>query len=155
MEIYILDKVEQTYLSHEQIEELLSFALSYLNKKESTEVSVVLTDAKEVHQLNRDYRGIDSPTDVLSFAQIENTDDALEQEDIEVEEDLLGDIILAVDVVNAQAPEFGNTTQEEMNFMLIHGLLHLLGYDHMEDDEAEIMEALEDEILNAYAQKHA
>ncbi len=155
MEIYILDKVEQTYLSHKQIEELLSFALSYLNKKESTEVSVVLTDAKEVHQLNRDYRGIDSPTDVLSFAQIENTDDALEQEDIEVEEDLLGDIILAVDVVNAQAPEFGNTTQEEMNFMLIHGLLHLLGYDHMEDDEAEIMEALEDEILNAYAQKHA
>ncbi len=155
MEIYILDKVEQTYLSHEQIEELLSFALSYLNKKESTEVSVVLTDAKEVHQLNRDYRGIDSPTDVLSFAQIENTDDALEQEDIEVEEDLLGDIILAVDVVNAQAPEFGNTTQDEMNFMLIHGLLHLLGYDHMEDDEAEIMEALEDEILNAYAQKHA
>ena len=149
MEVYILDKLEQKYLTSEEIIDLIEFALRYLKQPDNSEVSIVLTDAEEVHRLNRDYRGIDAPTDVLSFAQQESLEDSAEIGDTH-DDGLLGDIILAVDVVHAQAPEFGNTCQEEMRFMFVHGLLHLLGYDHIEEDEALIMESLEDEILKAY-----
>ena len=149
MEVYILDKLEQKYLTSEEIIDLIEFALRYLKQPDNSEVSIVLTDAEEVHRLNHDYRGIDAPTDVLSFAQQESLEDSAEIGDTH-DDGLLGDIILAVDVVHAQAPEFGNTCQEEMRFMFVHGLLHLLGYDHIEEDEALIMESLEDEILKAY-----
>ena len=95
----------------------------------------------------REWRGIDRTTDVLSFECDSAFDD-----DIPADETLeLGDIILAPQVIARQAPGFGNSPADECRLMLVHGMLHLLGYDHIEDDEAEVMEAREDAILRDLA----
>ena len=102
-----------------------------------------LCDEDEMHELNHEWRGIDRTTDVLSFECDSAFDD-----DIPADETLeLGDIILAPQVIARQAPGFGNSPADECRLMLVHGMLHLLGYDHIEDDEAEVMEAREDAIL--------
>lgn len=107
------------------------------------EVSVSVVDADEIHELNRVWRGIDKPTDVLSFECDSAFDDSIPADEL-IE---LGDIIVAPEVIAAQAPGFGNTPADELALMLVHGTLHLLGYDHIEDDEAAVMEAREDELL--------
>ena len=110
------------------------------------EVAVKLTSDEEVHQLNRAYRDKDRPTNVLSFPMVQsdllegtgNTDDG---------EVLLGDIVLAEGVCASEAAEKGITVAEHATHLIIHGTFHLLGYDHMEDAEAEAMEALETQSL--------
>ena len=99
-------------------------------------LSVLICDDAFIHQLNRDYRGKDKPTDVLSFAQREG-------EFADPEDPLLGDIIISIETAAQQASNYGHSLAEELEVLLTHGLLHLLGYDHIEDDEAEIMEAKE------------
>lgn len=116
--------------------------------KQSTafEVAVKLTSDAEVQDLNRDYRDKDRPTNVLSFPMVQadllegldNTDDG---------EVLLGDIVLAQGVCAIEAAERGITIDDHAAHLIIHGTFHLLGYDHMEDSEAEAMEALETEAL--------
>lgn len=104
------------------------------------ELSIVFCDDAFIHPLNRDYRGKDRPTDVLSFAQREG--------DFAFDEDpILGDVIISLETTERQAKERGHSKERELQILLIHGILHLLGYDHIEDDEAEIMEAKEQEIL--------
>ena len=111
------------------------------------EISLSYVDEDEMHELNHEWRGIDRTTDVLSF----ECDSAFD-EDIPADETLeLGDIILAPQVIARQAPGFGNSPADECRLMLVHGMLHLLGYDHIEDDEAEVMEAREDAILRDLA----
>lgn len=107
------------------------------------EVSVSFVDKDEMHALNREWRGIDAPTDVLSF----ECDSAFDADVPDGETIELGDVILAPEVVAAQAPGFGNTPQGELLLMLVHGTLHLLGYDHIDEDEARVMEAREDELV--------
>lgn len=106
------------------------------------EISVRLTDDDEVHALNRQYRDKDKPTNVLSFPMVQ--DDLIEgldnSDDGEV---LLGDIVLALGVCAREAAEKGVTTAQHATHLIVHGTLHLLGYDHMEDQEAEAMEDLE------------
>jgi len=106
------------------------------------EISVRLTDDAEVHALNRQYRQKDKPTNVLSFPMVQ--EDLIEtlanSDDGEV---LLGDIILARGICEGEAAEKGVTTAEHATHLIVHGTLHLLGYDHMADDEAEAMEDLE------------
>lgn len=110
------------------------------------EVAVKLTSDEEVHQLNRAYRDKDKPTNVLSFPMVQsdllegtgNTDDG---------EVLLGDIVLAEGVCASEAAEKGISVSEHATHLIIHGTFHLLGYDHMEDAEAEAMEALETQSL--------
>ena len=104
------------------------------------ELSLLLCDDATIHPLNRDYRGKDKPTDVLSFAQREG-------EFAFVDDNLLGDVIISMDTTIRQATERNHSVQTELRVLLVHGILHLLGYDHIEDDEAEIMEAKEREIL--------
>jgi probable rRNA maturation factor len=106
------------------------------------EVSVVLADDAFVHKLNKEYRGKDKPTNVLSFHQFEAEE--LKQQSGYV---ALGDIILAHETVLREAEQQGKTFEDHLTHLLIHGTLHLLGYDHIDDDEAETMEALEIEIL--------
>ncbi len=108
----------------------------------AAEISVRLTDNDEVQALNRDYRQKDKPTNVLSFPMVqEDLLDALaDSDDGEV---LLGDIILARETCEAEAVDKGLTTAEHATHLIVHGTLHLLGYDHMEDSEAEHMEELE------------
>ena len=104
---------------------------------ENGEVSVTLTNNDYIHQLNRKYRQIDRPTDVLSFALNES-----EEPDIENGPDInvLGDIILSVERAEEQAADYGHSLRREIAFLTVHGMLHLLGYDHMEEEERLEME---------------
>lgn len=104
------------------------------------QLSLVFCDDAYIHPLNRDFRGKDRPTDVLSFAQREG-DFAF------VDDMVLGDVIISTETAIRQAQEHGHSYEREIQVLLVHGILHLLGYDHIEDDEAEIMEAKEREIL--------
>ena len=111
------------------------------------EISVRLTDDDEVHALNRQYRQKDKPTNVLSFPMVQ--DDLLETlADSDDGEVLLGDIILARGVCEREAAEKGVTTQEHATHLIVHGTLHIVGYDHIADDEAEAMEDIERAALS-------
>ena len=108
---------------------------------ETVQLSIVLCNDHIIHPLNRDYRGKDTSTDVLSFAQREG-------EFAFVEDDVLGDVIISVETAQRQAKEKGHSIETEMEVLLVHGILHLLGYDHIEDDEAKIMQSKERELLD-------
>lgn len=152
MEIIQERECAQPYLSEQEVTDLIEFVLKAEEAPRNSEVAVLFTTAERVHELNRDYRGIDKTTDVLSFALCEDEEFEELDEDDEFEgECALGDIIVAVSVVEAQAPEYGNSVEDELRLLLVHGTLHLLGYDHMEDAEAEEMEAREKELLAAFA----
>lgn len=123
-------------------EEALQEALKRSKAKVTgaAEVSLVLTDDAEQQVLNRDWRGIDKPTNVLSFPQIEPFGPV---------SGLLGDIILARETLEREAAEQGVGFDDHFTHLVVHGFLHLLGYDHMDDDEALVMEGLETDILAA------
>lgn len=136
-----------TLLSEDEVCAIAAHVLTAEGVERDVEISLSYVDEDEMHELNRQWRDIDRTTDVLSF----ECDSAFD-EDIPVDEVLeLGDIILAPEVIARQAPGFGNDPVDECRLMLVHGLLHLLGYDHIEDDEAEEMEAREDALLRELA----
>ncbi|WP_270254195.1 rRNA maturation RNase YbeY [Collinsella intestinalis] len=136
-----------TLLSEDEVCAIAAHVLTAEGVERDVEISLSYVDEDEMHELNRQWRGIDRTTDVLSF----ECDSAFD-EDIPLDEVLeLGDIILAPEVIARQAPGFGNAPADECRLMLVHGLLHLLGYDHIEDDEAEEMEAREDALLRELA----
>jgi len=134
-------------------EELIALLESILQKAgeaegvEDGEVDLTFVDDEAIHELNREYRGIDRPTDVLSFAMHEVTNDELEiiYELDEGEEpgnvpDVLGDIIISVPRAKLQSEEYGHSLERELGFLFVHGFLHLLGYDHQDEaSEAEMM----------------
>ena len=107
----------------------------------AVELSLVLCDDDFIWRLNRDYRGKDKPTDVLSFAQREG-------EIAFADDPVLGDVIISIDTAVKQSKARGHDLFQEIKVLLVHGILHLLGYDHEEDDEAEIMEEKERLILS-------
>ncbi len=105
-------------------------------------VSVILVKKKRIHEINRQYRHLDRPTDVITFA-------ASEGEVFDFDEEWeLGDIFINVDAVVAQAKEYGHSEKREIGFLFVHGLLHCLGYDHMEEAEEQEMFALQRKILD-------
>lgn len=104
---------------------------------ENCELSITLTDDEHIHSLNKKFRGIDRATDVLSFAFRESD----EPEVIGAEFEILGDVIISLERAKVQAEEFGHSFLREIIFLEVHGLLHLLGYDHIADDERREMEA--------------
>ena len=119
------------------------------------QVELLLTTDEEVHMMNREHRGIDRPTDVLSFPMldvrtpgdlsgVEEMPDAFDPESGEL---MLGDIVISKDKVIAQAEEYGHSLKREYAFLIAHSMLHLLGYDHMEDDERLLMEQRQREIM--------
>lgn len=113
---------------------------------EQTEVDITIVDDEEIHRLNREYRNVDRPTDVLSFALDEGGEDEPELLD-EPEEHLLGDIIISAETAQRQGEEFGHGLTREVVYLAVHGLLHLLGYDHMTEEDKVIMRAKEEEAL--------
>jgi probable rRNA maturation factor len=135
------------------LEELALFVMRYKKLPENTDVSLSFVTDDKIHELNREYRGIDRPTDVLSFEcdnvpfDGEEFDEALEYE--------LGDIVIATDVAKAQTVVYGTTFEDEVALLVVHGLLHLMGYDHVVEEEAVVMEALEDEIIDAWKTQRA
>ena len=103
--------------------------------------SIIFVNLEEIHKLNKEYRGIDRPTDVISFA-LEDSDD-FEVDGLRV----LGDIYICIDRMKEQAKEYGHSQMRELSFLTCHGLLHLLGYDHMEKEEEKIMFDKQDKVL--------
>ena len=129
------------------VERLALFVAQQEGEPDSTEVSISFVTNDEIHELNREWRGVDRPTDVLSF---ECDGAGGDMPYVEGESWELGDIVIAPDVAEAQAPLYGLGFADEMSLLVTHGMLHLCGYDHMEDDEAEVMEARERELLSAF-----
>lgn len=111
--------------------------------KQRCELSVTFVGLDEIHELNREYRGVDRPTDVLSFPQFED----LEEELPEVGEICLGDVVICREKAEEQAEEFGHSFERELVYLFTHSVLHLLGYDHMEEDEKKVMRQREEEIM--------
>ena len=116
------------------------------------EVNVLVTNDAGIHRINLETRGVDAPTDVLSF-ECDGCGDEPGAAAGDVFE--LGDVIIAPDVAERQTAEFATTFEEEVSLLLVHGLLHLCGYDHVVDEEAEVMEAREAELLRAWAERGA
>ena len=130
-------------VSDDEIRAICAFVLEREGVERPCLVSVSIVGDERIHELNREWRGVDRSTDVISL-ECERPDD----EDLATGEPCeLGDIALAPDYIARQAPRFGTTPADEFRLLLVHGMLHLLGYDHIADDEAEVMEAREDELL--------
>ena len=124
------------------MKELIDYAMKHENV-ENVIFNIIIVDNEYIHKLNKEYRGIDRPTDVISFA--------LEDfEDIKSDIRVLGDIYISIDKVYEQAKEYGHSNLREICFLMIHGFLHLLGYDHMETEEEKIMFDRQEEILNGF-----
>ncbi|MCI9433737.1 MAG: rRNA maturation RNase YbeY [Bacilli bacterium] len=127
----------------ETMRNLINYAIEY-EKIKNVIFNIIIVDNNYIHKLNKEYRGIDQPTDVISFALEDNAD--LIQSNLRV----LGDIYISIDKVYEQAKEYGHSNLREICFLMIHGFLHLLGYDHMEEAEEKVMFAKQEEILNGF-----
>ena len=149
MEIDIRQEPEGLRVSEEDREAVRRAILTVgrLYGAEQAEVSVTLTDDAHIHALNRDYRSLDRPTDVLSFALMESVEPEVYGAPVH---EVLGDLIISLERVRAQAEEYGHTALRELSFLTVHGMLHLLGYDHreeaerieMEEEQCRVMEEL-------------
>ncbi|HIX15083.1 MAG TPA: rRNA maturation RNase YbeY [Candidatus Hungatella pullicola] len=139
----------------EIIRKVIVDAMDYEKCPYEAEVNVLLTDNEAIQEINREYRQIDRPTDVLSFPMVEykspsdfdpveDMDDCFHPETGEL---LLGDIVISVDKVMEQAEKYGHSQTRELAFLVAHSMLHLFGYDHMEDEERLVMEEKQEEIL--------
>lgn len=110
----------------------------------NAEVSITLTDNPHIHEINREYRNVDRPTDVISFALNEGDEPEIEGE---IPVNMLGDIIISVEKAIEQAKEYGHSTRRELAFLTVHGMLHLLGYDHIEEADRVEMHKEEDFVM--------
>ena len=112
------------------------------------EISLSFVSEDEIHQLNRDYRGVDRVTDVLSFPLIEDLNDlqAADEEE-ETEPVALGDVVICLPRAEEQAREYGHSREREIVYLYVHSVLHLLGYDHMEEEDKQEMRAREEEVM--------
>ncbi|KKE80604.1 MULTISPECIES: rRNA maturation RNase YbeY [Bacillaceae] len=133
------------------LERLLQFAAEKENINEEAEISINFVTNKEIQEINRDYRGKDTPTDVISFAMQESVEGELEiiDEDMDIPE-TLGDIIISIEKAKEQAEEYNHSYERELGFLAVHGLLHLLGYDHMNEQDEKKMFARQEEILGEF-----
>jgi probable rRNA maturation factor len=132
-------------LALDAFERLAAFVLRMEEAPDAVELSVALVDTDEIARLNESYRGIEGPTDVLSF-------ECDEPCPVESDEPIaIGDVVIAPEVAAAQAIELGTTIESELDLLLIHGVLHLLGYDHIADEDAVVMQAREKVLLAAWA----
>ncbi len=149
MEILLDYSYGEEMLATVPVADLCRFVLEEEELPENTEVSVSFVDNEEIAALNSQYRGKQGPTDVLSFeCDMDEDDDFFADADDPIFS--LGDVIIAPDVALAQTATFGSTFEQEVSLLLVHGLLHLCGYDHIEDDEAEEMQAREKAILGKW-----
>lgn len=129
------------YNDYEYLNEVLDYAIKKLDIKNSI-FDIIFIDDEEMHKLNKEYRGIDRTTDVLSFALNDN-------KYIDAFVNSLGDIFISIPKMKSQAEEYGHSEKRELSFLALHGLLHLLGYDHtLGKKEEEEMFGLQKEILN-------
>lgn len=157
MSIVIEKETDDTFdFDYEEvITTVINAAMDYENCPYEAEISVTLTDNESIKTINSEFRNIDNPTDVLSFPMIEydmpGDFSMLEYDDSvfnpETGELVLGDIVISVEKAKAQAKEYGHSSKRELAFLIAHSMLHLFGYDHMEEEEMKIMEFKQEDIL--------
>ena len=123
---------------------ILNKACEVLNRNQDYSLSVIFVEPDRIHEINRDYRHIDRPTDVISFALQDDDSDLYTEE----QQNELGDIFINVRAMRSQAEEYGHSIRREACFLFCHGLLHLMGYDHMTKEDEEEMFHLQDVILD-------
>ncbi|MBF0715279.1 rRNA maturation RNase YbeY [Gemelliphila palaticanis] len=146
--------IDEDNLISEKNKSLVLEILDFAAKSEkidinNTELSVSFVGLEEIHSINKEYRGIDRPTDVISFALNDKTEDEIEIIGGD-ETNYLGDIIICVEKIEEQAKEYNHSFERELGFLAVHGFLHLLGYDHMTEDEEKIMFSKQNKILEEY-----
>lgn len=144
--IEIFNETNETIEELETIEKLVNYAIEH-EKLNNLEFSIIIVDNEKIHELNKNFRGIDRPTDVITFALEDNEDFP------KMETRVLGDIYISLDKAKGQAIEYGHSFLRELAFLSVHGFLHLLGYDHMKEDEEKIMFSKQEEILNGFGIK--
>ena len=112
-------------------------------------ISITLTTPSNIQKINKEYRKIDKPTDVLSFPMFEKEelDEKIKNQNFE-HEDVLGDIVISIEKVKGQAEEYGHSFEREFSYMIVHGFYHLMGYDHIEEQDKILMRPKEENILN-------
>jgi probable rRNA maturation factor len=148
------DKIEVTEELENVIKNAIKTALTNEGLKVKTEISMILIDDNEIKQINKEFRGIDKATDVLSFPAFDDQEDFnllindCSAVDMNSEALVLGDIAISLETANRQSIEYGHSFYREAAYLTVHSILHLLGYDHMEEDEKKVMRDREEIIMN-------
>ncbi|RRG09662.1 MAG: rRNA maturation RNase YbeY [Lactobacillus sp.] len=159
MDLEIYDQTTQ-HVANEKVklvEDVLQYAGRYIDLRDDTEMSVTFVNNDRIQELNREYRGVDRATDVISFAIEDNADDdfPLVMDDelaAEIPENI-GDIFVSVDKIAEQAKFLGHSNDRELGFLVVHGFLHLNGYDHQTPEDEKEMFTLQRKILDDYGLK--
>ena len=142
MKDYIINTTKEE-IDVKDLDEVIRFALKHL-KIDNPLLNIVIVDNEEIRRINKEYRNKDAVTDVISFAFEEVND--VDYDNIR----FLGEIYISYERCKEQASEFGHSVRREFSYLAVHGLLHLLGYDHMNEEDKKVMRSLEEEILNEY-----
>jgi probable rRNA maturation factor len=141
------DSLEESLLK--KMEGLLQLAGEMESVPDLTELSVTFVENERIQEINREYRGKDQPTDVISFAMEEMGEGEIEIIGDHIPKHL-GDLIISIEQAKLQSEEYGHTYYRELGFLTVHGFLHLLGYDHMNEEDERKMFTRQEEILNEY-----
>lgn len=144
--IEFYNETEEKVIEEKELRKLIKYALKYMNLK-NVSFSIIFVDNEKIRELNRDYRNIDRVTDVITFRLADY------EEVMCGKINILGDIYISLDKAKTQSIEYGHSYLRELSFLLIHGFLHLLGYDHMNEEDEKEMFGLQEEILDGYGIK--
>ena len=139
----VINDIEVEVVELDKLREYITYVVGEL-KLEKCEFNIIIIDNEKIHEINKEYRGIDRETDVISFALEDNMD--IEYTDFR----LLGDIYISIDRCYQQALEYGHSREREICFLATHGILHLLGYDHMTPEDEKKMFDLQNKLLDGY-----
>lgn len=141
-ELEIFNQTEEEIDELKVVKDVLNYAIQK-EKLENVTFNVIIVDNQYIHELNKNYRNIDRETDVITFA-LEDEKDIAEPNGVR----MLGDIYISIDKAKTQAEEYGHSLLRELSFLAIHGFYHLLGYDHMTQEEEKIMFSKQEEVLH-------
>lgn len=155
LDIALYDETERVKQQHlALIEKLIKATADELNLEQNFELSITIVDNERIQEINRDYRSIDQATDVISFAledgDNEDFDIFFDSELAGIDEEIprmLGDIFISIDKTEEQAKDYGHSFERELGFLVVHGFLHLNGYDHQTEEEEKVMFSLQEKIL--------
>ena len=139
----VIKDIDREILELDILNNYVEYVVSKL-ELDNCEFNIIIVDNERIHEINREYRNVDRETDVISFAMEDNMD--IKYEDFR----LLGDIYISIDRCYSQALEYGHSRVREICFLATHGILHLLGYDHMNEDDEKEMNKLQNELLDGY-----
>jgi probable rRNA maturation factor len=142
-QVSIYNETDEKLNEIDELPKLIDYMIKF-EKLDNLIFNVIIVDNEYIHKLNRDYRNIDRPTDVITFALEDNGKIELEGGRV------LGDIYISIDKAKEQAKEYNHSLKRELSFLMVHGFLHLLGYDHMNEEDEKVMFDKQERILDSY-----